>query len=160
MRSRPRLTRFERATPWAVVALTALSLACSSREPTDPAGPGQIATSVFELARDDGLDGPAAESLFGTEIPDGQLPWLLDSVAALAHFGPPEVEGIQEIAADVSMVDLRASTPGGGTATFSFQVEGNPTEGFRVTWFAGPGIEWPPPRRRRGEGLSSSPPDP
>ncbi len=154
------MTGFGRASAWAFVALTALSLACSSRAPTAPASPDQAATSVFELARDEELDGPAAESLFGTEIPETRLASLLDSVAALAHFGLPELGGIQKIGADVSVVDLTASTPGGGTAAFSFQVEGNPTEGFRVTWFAGPGIEWPPPRRTRGEGLSSSPPDP
>ena len=32
--------------------------------------------------------------------------------------------------------------------------------GYLVTvlWFQGPGIEWPPPRRLRGQGLTTSPP--
>ncbi len=144
----------------ACLALAALSLGCPSRTPIAPAGPEQVAISVFELARDEELDGPAAESLFGEGISDSRLAGLLDSVAALARFEHPEIQGIQAIGGDAGIVDVTATTPGGGTAAFSFQVEGNETEGFRVTWFAGPGIEWPPSRRRRGDGLSSSPPDP
>ena len=60
-----------------------------------------------------------------------------------------------------AVVDLSMELPGeaAGWSRFSVQLEGGGDPPvWHVTWFQGPGIEWPPSAAVRGESLTTSAP--
>lgn len=124
--------------------------------PLDPAA--RAALEVFDLAQRDDPDGERLEALFGP-FEEGPPADLHDALGALAAAGPPEIVGRERIEdLDREVVDLEAPFDGEGTGRFSVQLTVRENgDGYRVTWFQGPGVDWPPRRRPRDDGLSTSP---
>lgn len=121
--------------------------------------PGGAALRLFELAR---IDEPTDDQLRGAL---DQLPHpdrrgvLLDALAALAPVEDPRVvEVVQPAGPEDAFVDLAAGLPGGGIAHFNVRLRSVEPGSWRVSWFRGPGVEWPPSRAGQGQGLSSSAP--
>lgn len=154
--------RPRRLTPWlagALVLCGAAASGCREKLPAPAAGPADVALELFELAA---LDEPTVEQLdrrFGTSMDDQLRAALYDSIAALRPAQEPEVTRVTELdGLGRSAVDLSAGLPGGGRARYQLQLVGPLDGSWRVLWFQGPGVEWPPPRRPDGEGLTTSPP--
>jgi hypothetical protein len=142
--------------------VAALCTACALDPPAQELDP-RLATALelLELAR---LADPPPEELLDlvTGQPDDlELAALFDALTALAAISgetEPELVRIEELAGlDRCAVDLRSTLPGGGSATFSIQLEST-AEGWKVSWFGGPGFDWPSRRPPRGEGLTTSDP--
>jgi hypothetical protein len=129
--------------------------ACSAPEP----GPVEAAREMFRLARERPPAAERVDALFGSETRGARRAALLDALEHLAGLSEPQLSGVETMS-DLrrTAVDLYAELPGGGIARFSVQLEAIGDEGWRVRWFRGPGVEWPPARPRRDEGLSSSAP--
>ena len=84
-------------------------------------------------------------------------PPSLDALDALASIVDPEVTGVEPLPeTNRAIVDILGILPDGGTALYSVQVERDEAGAWRIGWFAGPGMEWPTPGRRRDEGLTTS----
>ena len=82
---------------------------------------------------------------------------LLDALDALAAIFDPTVTAVEPLPeTEGAIVDIRGSLRGGGTALYSVQVEPDERGGWRIGWFAGPGVEWPTPGQRRDGGLTTS----
>jgi hypothetical protein len=144
----------------AVAALLAALLACGDGNGDRVDEPGAAALRLFEVAR---VDEPTDEQLRATfvSVPrEDARAVLLDALAALAR---PEELVIVDIlrpagAEDDAFVDLAAPLPGGGVAHFNVRLRTAEPGSWRVSWFGGPGVEWPPSPARRGDGLTSSAP--
>lgn len=138
--------------------------ACGDKKPAESVGgggPAETAVGLFALARQPDPDRETLRRLFEVEADDARLAALYDALAALRDAGDPvplRVENLDGLGRTV--VDLSAQLPGGGSATYSVQLEGGGEGHWRITWFQGPGVEWPPQPRPRGEGLIGSPPPP
>jgi len=121
--------------------------------------PGGAALRLFELAR---IDEPTDHQLRGAldQVPHADdRAALLDALAALTPVEDPRiVEVVQPAGPEDAFVDLAAGLPGGGIAHFSVRLRSVEPGSWRVSWFRGPGVEWPPSRAGRGQGLSSSAP--
>lgn len=138
----------------ALLALALTLTACGTAE--DPAA---VSLRLFELAR---IDEPSDEQLGTTFDPalaaDGRAA-LLDALSTLAHLSSPQVVDLHQPAGpDDAFADLVAELHGGGTAHFTVRLRrgGDETDPWRVTWFQGPGVEWPATRSKRGAGLTTS----
>lgn len=158
---RPGLTR------WVpLVALLALGLTgCdgSAQDEHDEHGPaGRLALELFELPLDPDPGPELLEPLFGPEVAaaDGKdRADLLDALNQLPRNGAPRIDRIEELPGlDRTAVDLVAQVAGNGEIHLSIQLEQVPQGAFRVVWFRGPDLEWPPQPRPRGDGLTSSTP--
>jgi len=142
--------------------VAALCAACAPDPPARELDPRHAtALRLLELARQ---ADPPPEELLGlvTGQPDDlELAALYDALTALAAIAgdtEPELLRIEELAGlDRCAVDLRSALPGDGSADFSIQLEST-GEGWKVSWFEGPGFDWPSRRPPRGEGLTTSDP--
>ena len=141
-----------------MLLLLAGATACEDEGRT-PRSPGAAALELFRLARQTEPDAERVDRLFGPPADAGRRAALHDALELLADVSEPRVltalaleDGGRRVA-----VDLEAGLPGSGSARFSVVVEHVATE-WRVTWFQGPGVGWPPAPRRRDAGLSTSPP--
>ncbi len=128
---------------------------CGAAAP-EPSEPERLALELFRTAahpekeRLDVLFGPASDEAAGAV--------RADSVERLLPAREPRVVGMQELdGPDQIVIDIEAGLEGGGSGLWSVQVE-TADGSWRISWFQGPGVEWPPSRPRRDEGLSSSPP--
>ena len=136
-----------------------LAAACGGPEP-DPQNPASVAVHLFALAGRE----PAFEELAATFDAKTLEAWqgpLLDNLDALSRLGasePPEVLGVDRVpGTPEAYVDLAAELPGRGRADCSVLLRSTGETGWRIVWFQGPGIEWPP-RSRRDAGLTTSAP--
>ncbi len=153
------MTRLRRLGPVLPIALLGLC-ACAPELPTEHSA-GSAALRLFELA---GVDEPTDLQLAAVFDPvpdtDGRGA-LLDELSGLAGTVSTVVVGVQSFAgADDAYVDVAAALPGGGEALFNVRLRRLPTPPgeapeWRVTWFQGPGTEWPG-AGGRGDGLSNS----
>lgn len=137
------------------VALLALGLtAC----PAPPPGADDVARGLFDLARERPRAEDRIDALFAIDRDDPRRAALLDALDQLAVATDPQVSDMQTLG-DLgrTVVDLYGELPGGGIARYSVQLEHSPADGWRVSWFHGPGFAWPPLRAPRDQGLSSSP---
>jgi hypothetical protein len=144
----------------ALLAVLATLAACGGRGDERGADdPGLAALRLFELAR---IDEPTDDELRETmvRVPgEGGRATLLDALAALtAEEDPQIVEVVQPESPEDAFVDLAAGLPGGGVAHFNVRLRSVEPGSWRVSWFRGPGVEWPPSPALRGQGLSSSAP--
>ena len=141
------------------VALTTLLLlagasGCGPDAP-EPTGPERVVLELFALSADPGEDDLLR--LFGPESDGRRRAVLADSVELLRPAREPRIVGLEEIEGPRRVViDVEAGLDGGGAGLWSVQVD-TVADGWRVTWFQGPGVEWPPARQRRDDGLSTSP---
>lgn len=147
-------------TPWSVGLLVLLgTLACCGR--TEPQDPGVAAMRLLELAQ---VDEPTDDQLrraFHPVPSDAQRAALLDALSALADVASLRVVDVVRLAdPDDAFADLAALLPGGGSAHFTVRLRKRMEEPdpWRITWFQGPGVEWPAAGSGRGDGLSTSAP--
>ena len=142
----------------ATVVLLVAATACQDQGQA-PSNPEQAARELFRLARQNEPDPDEVDRLFGPAVDARRRAALHDALELLRDASEPRVldtlaleDGERRV-----IVDLTADLRGDGSARFSVLVEHVAAE-WRVTWFQGPGVGWPPERRRRDEGLSTSPP--
>ena len=139
------------------VALLATWLAACTVAST---GPEHVALELFHAAAERPLPVERIDAIFALRFDDPQRISLLDALDHLRGAGRPEVIGIQTLQdLQRTAVDLESRLVGGGVASYSVQLERSGDD-WIVRWFGGPGVEWPPPRRVRDQGLSSSAPPP
>ena len=102
-------------------------------------------------------DEPRLQEWFELGQDEGRKTALLDALDALGTVVDPEVTGVEPLPeTNRAIVDILVALPGGGTALYSVQVERDGAGAWRIGWFAGPGLEWPTPGRRRNQGLTTS----
>ena len=134
-------------------------LGCPQRQPPPEPEPARVARELFRLAHTEPLDEDRIDRLFDIDREDRRRSALYDALAELARSGEPEVVRIEPMGGpDEVVVDLTSALPGGGAASFSVVLRTGDDGTWTVGWFDGPGVEWPPPRRRPDQGLSTSPP--
>jgi len=132
---------------------------CPQRQSAPEPEPARVARELFRLAHTEPLDEDRIDELFDLDREDRRRSALYDALAELARSGEPEVVRIEPMGSpEEVVVDLISALPGGGAASFSVALRTGHDGAWTVGWFAGPGVEWPPPRRRRDQGLSTSPP--
>jgi len=160
MRSQPTIAESARraGAGLAVLLLVATCAACGRDADVEP-GPGATALELFELSREADPRGEMLEATFDAPPPADDRAELLDALELLAAVDELSVVDVQTPAGPRdAFVDLDATLPGGGLAHYTVRLRASPDDTWRVSWFQGPGVEWPPPRRGRGDGLSSSAP--
>ncbi len=135
------------------------SVACGSSEPSGwSAEAAAAALALFDVADDPDAAEDRFLEMFAGKRDAGGRAELFDSLSALPEASNLRVIGVELLEGlDRAVVDLEGDLAGGGTARFSVQLSGTETQAWRITWFVGPGVEWPRSRRRRDQGLSSSP---
>ncbi len=146
----------------AVAALVSLSAGCTGpgRAAREEPGPAAVARQLFERARQPERDPAWLERAFDPDLLRRHRAGLLEALAALAAIGPAGRPEAEPAAPDEFLVALDAGLPGGGVARYTVQVRADGAGGWRICWFAGPGVEWPPPARPSSDGLTvSAPPD-
>ena len=127
--------------------------------PPDMQTPEGAALVLLEIATEDPLPLERIEALFGPASGVEPSASLLDALAGLAGCTDPEIVTSQPLEAiSQTAVDLTAVHGDGGLAEISVQLQTTEEGLHRVIWFSGPGIEWPPPGRKRDGGISSSAP--
>ncbi len=143
--------------------LIGAALACFAGcggEATPPIGPEATALSLFELADEPDPTDEAIRILFPDTTDADLRAQLFDALAALAEASNPRVEGLLSLdEIEAVSVDLEADLPGGGAGLYSVRMEPlDDVERYSITWFRGPGLEWPVSRAGSGDGISSSAP--
>jgi len=142
----------------AALLLVAGCAACG-RGADGETGPAAAALALFTLSRGADPQGQMLETTFDAPPPADDRAALLDALELLAAVEEPRVVDVQTPAGPQdAFVDLDAALPGGGLAHYTVRLRASAEDSWRVSWFQGPGVEWPPPRRMRGDGLSSSAP--
>ena len=132
--------------------------ACGWNADGEP-GPAAAALELFELAREVDSQAERLETTFDALPPADDRAALLDALELLGAVDVLRVVDVQLAAGPQdAFVDLDASLPGGGLAHYTVRLRASEVQGWRVTWFQGPGVEWPGSERRRSDGLSSSAP--
>ncbi len=150
-----------RSRPYWSAGLLAVVVALASCGRAEDHGPGAVATRLFELAL---IDEPTDEQLrraFDPLPPAEQRAALLDALSMLANVASLRVVDVDRPAGpDDAFADLAAVLPGGGSAHFTVRLtkRAEGPDPWRVTWFQGPGVEWPAAGAGRGNGLSTSAP--
>jgi hypothetical protein len=145
--------------PWLAGPFVLLA-ACGGGGDVGPADtdPAAAALRLFELAPADEPTDEQLRALFEPAPDDDGRAALLDALGALGTTTPRVVEVVQPAGPADAFVDLAARLPSGGEARFSVRLRAAEPGSWRVIWFQGPGVEWPPRSTRRGDGLSSSAP--
>ena len=143
---------------WSAALLVVL-VALASCGPGEDHDPGAVAMRLFELAL---IDEPTDDQLrraFDPLPPTEQRAALLDALSTLAHVASLRIVDVDQPAdPDDAFADLAALLPGGGSARFTVRLRKcmEEPDPWRVTWFQGPGVEWPATGSGRGNGLSTS----
>lgn len=137
------------------LALLAITItACTAA----PNGPEQVALELFHVAQERPLPLERIDAMFDLRADDPRRVSLLDAMDRLRRAGQPTVVRIQVLQdLERTAVDLENRLDGGGIASYTVQLE-HSGDDWIVRWLGGPGVEWPLPRRRRDQGLSSSAP--
>jgi len=137
------------------LALLATTLTACTATPT---GPEHVALELFRAAKERPLPVERIDAMFDLRADDPRRVSLLDALDRLRRAGQPTVTGT-EVLQDLqrTVVDLENRLAGGGVASYTVQLERSGDD-WIVRWLGGPGVEWPPARRRPDEGLSSSAP--
>ena len=141
-------------------ALATLALAgCKESVPVAvDSSPETAALALLDAQTEDDHVAAPWDQLFDGSAADDSKVALLEAIDAI-----PTIESAQVTHVDLdpegleAYVDLEASLPGGGMATFSARLRAESEARWRVTWFQGPDLEWPI-HRAKGDGLSQSAP--
>ena len=146
-------------------ALTLLLLltitGCGGSESDPEAGPRGAAVRLFELAGGDDATDEQLRALFDVERLEDRRAELLDALARVAGAGRAGNAFVEPMSGpDEVMVDLEVELAGGGAANYRVQLSRTEAGDWRITWFGGPGVEWPGSAGPRDQGLTvSSAPD-
>jgi len=147
-----------------LAAAVAGAVACSGGDqpPATPRPletPGDVVLALFALSSHDDPSTARVDELFGSLDDEYARAALLDAVVELHSADTVEIVGSYPMKDLTRMgFDLEGSLAGGGSASFSVQVNTSTKPGT-IVWFSGPGVEWPE-RRSKGSGLSTSAPPP
>lgn len=134
----------------------AATVSCGGRPP-DMNDPGVVALQLFALAAD-APEQEQLESLFDPDPLSSQVVSLLEALDMLADSAPPDLLRVETApGADEAFVDLTVELSGGGRAGYSVKLRRLESDDWRISWFQGPGVEWPR-LGRRGAGLTTSAP--
>jgi hypothetical protein len=146
----------------ALTLLLLLAIAGCGEAHNDPAaGPRGAALRLFELAGGDDATDEQLRALFDVERLEDHRAELLDALARVAGDGRAGNAVVEPMSGpDEVMVDLEVELAGGGAANYSVQLSRTEAGEWRITWFDGPGVEWPGSGGSRDSGLTvSSAPD-
>jgi len=149
-----------RTGPALVLLAVLICCACSEPEPepSPPDGSPEAATlTLFRFASTMTDESKLPPDLIRDDLAEEYRADLLDLLEELVGTTPPRILSVERFPdTDRAAVDLEFDLPGEGYSTWSVQLEGGDDEGWRLVWVQGPGNSWPPRKRGRGEGLSSS----
>ena len=148
--------------PGGALLLGLLLVACSTGGCGGPPGnPRSAALRLFELAREEEPPEEALRQVIDGVRLDEDRVSILEAVASLSEASAPRV--LRETALPAlrrTAIDVAATLPGGGSASYSFQAEEQLDGTWRVVSFQGPGVDWPRRPVRSDPGLTiSAPPD-
>ena len=141
------------------VSVLLIIAVCSCAEDGPDKQAGAAALDQFELAHvDEPTDDVLRERFHPAPGADGRAA-LLDALGTLVAATELQVvEILQPEGPGDAFVDLTARLPGDAVARYNVRLHVVQPGSWRVSWFQGPGVEWPPRRAGRGAGLSSSAP--
>jgi len=118
--------------------------------------PEDGALALFRFASTLSADSTLPDDLVQADLAEEFGTDLLDRLEPLAGAAEPRLLGLELFpATDRAAVDVEFDLPGDGLSSWSVQLERGSDAGWRLVWLQGPGSSWPP-RRTRGDGLSSS----
>jgi hypothetical protein len=121
--------------------------------------PEDAAIALFQFASNLQQDSMVPESLVRADLPDQHLIAFLDGLETLRGAALPQFATREPFPDGRTVaIDAEVARPGNGLETWSIQVEEQPDSTWRVIWIQGPDTGWPPRKKNRDEGLSSSPP--
>ena len=145
----------------ALVALAVLNVgdrSCVGRRSPEPPEEARLALALLELAARGEVDRDELARLVQEDLlQSAGAASLMDSLESLRETAEPEIVRVEPMPElNRAAIDVKVTLAGGGTATYSFQAERSDA-GWRVVWFAGPGVAWPRKPRGPGENLSTSP---
>jgi len=135
-----------------------IAVASCAAPPRVGHGPGETALALFDLAQADEPTETELEILFEADRDLEARAALLDALSGLPPVASVEVVAIQPTGELDAFTDLVGQLDGGGEARFSVRLRAGEPDSWKVVWFQGPGVEWPPRARRRGDSLTSSMP--
>ena len=134
---------------------------CGGPEGDPASGPRDAAARLFELAAGDDATDEQLLALFDVERLEDDRAGLLDALAKVADGGRLGNSAVEPLSGpDEVVVDLEVELAGDGSADYSVQLRRIESGEWRITWFDGPGVEWPGSGRPPDSGLTiSSAPD-
>ena len=123
--------------------------------PLDPHDPAAVARALLAPGLDPD-DDRAIERLVDPRARDRAPAALVDALLALRPVAPATILAVEPLEGlGRTAVEAELPLAGGGTARVALDLR-RTDDGWRVGWFAGAGVEWPPTPRGRGTGLSTS----
>lgn len=127
---------------------------CRTGEDPDPlAGAADAATALFALASSADDDPAGLAAVVREDLAAAHRVSLLESLDALGGIEDVRVISVEPLGSpDTVTLDLEGTLQGDAVATFTAQTVRLADGTWRVTWFSGPGLEWP---RGRGTGNGS-----
>lgn len=150
----------------ACAAFLAFTLRCDGPEEEPPAPeiilPAQSAeeatTALFRFAVKMEEDSVVPDYLVREDLLEKHRVALLDDLEPLAGGPPPEIVDVEPFPdGKTTAVDVEFRRADGGAESWSAQAEKQEDGTWRIIWVQGPGMSWPPRKKAKGEGLSSSP---
>lgn len=122
------------------------------------ATPEDGALALFRFASALSADSTLPEDLVQADLAEEFGTDLLDRLEPLAGAADPRILGVELFPeTDRAAVDVEFDLPGEGLSSWSVQLERGSDAGWRLVWLQGPGSGWPPRKKSRGNGLTTSP---
>lgn len=144
-----------------VLLLAAMATACGDDPHTPPEedGPQAAAMRLFQVAEID-LDDPESwdrvlETVRAGDRDTASLLDALESLRGVERVRIVEAEALEEPGRWI--VDIEGELPGPSLAEFGVEAA-ETSDGWRVVWFHGPGVEWPGHPSGRDPSLTTSRP--
>jgi hypothetical protein len=134
---------------------------CRTEEPGPLADAEATAVALFSLAAAGDDDPSRIAEVVQEDLAASHRVPLLEALDGFRAVTDVRARGAEPLdALDRVTVDVEGTLPGDAVAFYAVQVARVPDGTWRVVWFAGPGVEWPPGKGGSNGSLSSSrPPD-
>ena len=152
------------AGPAILLLAAVLAAGCNGLEEPEPVQPIALpaespengALALFGFASTLGEESTLPDDLVRSDLAEEYGADLLDLLEPLAGGSVPRILAVELFPeTDRAAVDVEFDLPGEGFSSWSAQLEQGDDGGWRLVWIQGPGNGWPP-RKSRGDGLSSS----